>query len=90
MSESDPSDPFREASSSGSVAASGQLQLGVAGRGDLRWAVADVTGPLETVRQKLDMSPLATVALGRALSAAALLLRFSTKEPGRLVFEVVM
>ena len=68
---------------------SGELQLGVAGHGDLRWAVAEITGPLETIRRRLDMSPLATVALGRALSAAALLLRFSTKEPGRLIFEVL-
>ncbi len=85
--------PEPQASSAASAvdagAALGQLQLGVAGNGDLRWAVADVTGPLESIRLALDMSPLATVALGRSLSAAALLLRFSTKEPGRLVFEVL-
>lgn len=67
----------------------GKLQLGLAGRGDLRWAVADVTGPLEAMRRTLDLSPIAAVALGRALSAAVLLLRFTTKEPGRLVLEVL-
>ena len=67
----------------------GELQLGVAGRGDLRWAVADVTGPLEAIRQSLDLSPVAAVALGRALAAAVLVQRFSTKEPGLLVLEVL-
>ncbi len=67
----------------------GELRLGVAGRGDLRWAVADVTGPLEAIRRALDLSPIAAVALGRALAAAALVLRFTTKEPGRLVLEVL-
>lgn len=67
----------------------GELRLGVAGRGDLRWAVVDVTGPLEAIRRALDLSPIAAVALGRALAAAALVLRFTTKEPGRLVLEVL-
>ncbi len=67
----------------------GELQLGVAGRGDLRWAVADVTGPLEAIRGTFDLSPIAAVALGRALAAVALVHRFSTKEPGRLVLEVL-
>ncbi len=67
----------------------GELRLGVAAGGDLRWAVADVTGPLEAIRRALDLSPIAAVALGRALAAAALVLRFSTKEPGRLVLEVL-
>lgn len=68
---------------------SGELRLGVAGGGDLRWAVVDVTGPLEAIRRALDLSPIAAVALGRALAAAALVLRFTTKEPGRLVLEVL-
>lgn len=67
----------------------GELRLGVAGGGDLRWAVADVTGPLEAIRRALDLSPIAAVALGRTLAAAALVLRFTTKEPGRLVLEVL-
>ncbi len=67
----------------------GELRLGVAAAGDLRWAVADVAGPLEAIRDRLDLSPIAAVALGRALAAAVLVLRFSTKEPGRLVLEVL-
>ena len=67
----------------------GELQLGVASRGDLRWAVADVTAPLEAMRRRLDLSPIAAVALGRALAAAALVLRFASKEPSRLVLEVL-
>ncbi|MEM7354057.1 MAG: Hsp33 family molecular chaperone HslO [Acidobacteriota bacterium] len=70
-------------------ASRGALQLGVAGNGDLRWAVADVGGPTEAIRAGRDLSPIAAVALGRALSAAALLLRFTTKEPGQLVLEVM-
>ncbi len=67
----------------------GELQLGVAANGNLRWAVADVAGPLEAIRRRLDLSPIAAVALGRSLAAAALVLRFTTKEPGRLVLEVL-
>ncbi len=67
----------------------GSLQLGVACNGDLRWAVADVTGPLESIRRALDLSPVAAVALGRALTAAALVLRFTTKEPGQVLLEVL-
>ncbi len=67
----------------------GELQLGVAGNGDLRWAAVDVSGPVEEARRRLDLSPIAAVALGRALVAAALLLRFTTKEAGRLVVEVL-
>ena len=67
----------------------GELRLGVAGRGDLRWAVADIAGPLEAIRRAVDLSPIAAVALGRALAAAVLVLRFTTKEPSRLVLEVL-
>lgn len=66
----------------------GELRLGVAANGDLRWAVVDVAGPLEEVRQRLDLSPLAAVAMGRALASVALLFRFTTKSPGQLLFEV--
>ena len=67
----------------------GTLELGVAARGDLRWAAVDVSGPLEEARRRLDLSPLAAVALGRTLSAASLLLRFTTKNPGSLLVEVL-
>ncbi len=67
----------------------GRLRLGLAGKGDLRWAAADITRPMESLRRRLDPSPVAAIALGRALSAAALLLRFSTKYPGRLRVDVL-
>jgi len=61
----------------------------VAGCGDLRWAAVDLAAPLEDVRQRLDLSPVAATALGRSLTAAALLLRFTTKNPGSLLLEVL-
>ncbi len=67
----------------------GRLRLGVAGNGDLRWAVADITRPVESLRRRLDPSPVAAIALGRSMAAAALLLRFSTKYPGRLRVDVL-
>ncbi len=69
--------------------AGGVLQLGVAANGDLRWAAVDVAGPLEEARRRLDLSPIAAVALGRALAAAALILRFTTKNAGRIIFEIL-
>lgn len=66
----------------------GELRLGVAAKGDLRWAVVDLTGPTEDARQRLDLSPLAAVALGRCMAAASLVFRFTTKAPGRMHFDV--
>lgn len=66
----------------------GSLRLGLAS-GDLRWAAVDLSAPLEKLRRRLDTSPVATLAVGRAMAAATLLLRFSTKYPGRLRFEVL-
>jgi molecular chaperone Hsp33 len=71
------------------AALDGELQLGVAGNGDLRWAAVDVAGPLEEARYRLDLSPVSAVALGRALAAATLLLRFTAKAAGRLLVEVL-
>jgi molecular chaperone Hsp33 len=68
--------------------AAGTLQLGLAGGGALRWAVADVTGVVEEARGRLDLSPVAAAALGRSLAGAALLLRFAAKTPSRLVVEI--
>jgi molecular chaperone Hsp33 len=67
---------------------SGRLELGLAGGGSLRWAVANVTGLVEEARGRLDLSPIAAAALGRSLAGAALLLRLATKTPSRLVLEV--
>jgi molecular chaperone Hsp33 len=66
----------------------GLLQLGLAGDGALRWAVADVTRIVEEARGRLDLSPVAAAALGRCLAGAALLLRLATKTPSRLLLEI--
>lgn len=66
----------------------GELALGLTDEG-LRWAVVDVAGPVEELRLRLDLSPVAAVALGRVVSAAALLLRFTTKNTGRLTVEAL-
>lgn len=66
----------------------GRLELGLAAAGDLRWAVVELANVLEEARIRLDLSPVAAVALGRSLSAAALLLRFTAKVPSRLWLEV--
>jgi molecular chaperone Hsp33 len=50
---------------------------------------ADITLVLEEARRRLDLSPIAAVALGRSLSAAALIQRISLKMPARVVLEVV-
>ena len=68
--------------------AEGGLRLGLAGDGGLRWAVADLSAVIEAARGRLDLSPVAAAALGRCLTAAALLLRLATKTPTRLVVEV--
>src|SRR3954452_22198515 len=70
------------------ITAPGRLELGMAGGGALRWAVADVTDVVEEARERLDLSPVASAALGRCLAGAALLLRLSTKTPTRLVLEI--
>ncbi len=69
-------------------AKAGLLQLGVAGEGNLRWAVVDLGSPVEEMRRRLDLSPVAAVAAGRSLAAAALLLRFSVKTAGTLRLEI--
>lgn len=66
----------------------GTLSLGIAANGDFRWAAVDISVPLERVRRRLDLSPLAAVAIGRTMAAALLLFRFLTKDPGRLRLEI--
>jgi molecular chaperone Hsp33 len=66
----------------------GELQVGLAAGGELRWAVADLSVLLEEARSRLDLSPVAAVALGRCLSGAALLQRLSTQTSSRLVIEI--
>ncbi len=71
-----------------SGAAEGKLLVGRAAGGSLAWAAADVTVVVEEARRRLDFSPLATAACGRALAGAALLLRLTRKETDRLVLEI--
>ena len=66
----------------------GSLHLGTAGDGDLRWAVADMAPVVEEARRARDLSPLAAIGLGQLLTGAALLSRFISKEPLRIVLEV--
>lgn len=68
--------------------AQGRLELGLAGQGALRWAVVDLTAVVREARDRQDLGPVATAALGRSLAGAALLLRLATKRPSRLVLEI--
>jgi molecular chaperone Hsp33 len=70
------------------VAAQGTLELGMAGNGAFRWAVADITNVMEELRDRFDLWPVPAAALGRCLAGAALLQRMSTKSPSRLMLEV--
>ncbi|HEX6199236.1 MAG TPA: Hsp33 family molecular chaperone HslO [Thermoanaerobaculia bacterium] len=70
------------------VSAEGALEMGLAGGGWLRYGVADLGEVVEEARVRLDLSPIAAVALGRSMAAAALLLRLAEKTPSRLVLEV--
>jgi molecular chaperone Hsp33 len=70
------------------ITAQGTLELGMAGQGAFRWAVADITNVLEEVRERFDLWPVPAAALGRCLAGAALLQRLSTKSPSRLMLEV--
>jgi len=65
-----------------------RLGLGLAGGGYLRWAAVDLTEVVRDVRDRRDMGPVATAALGRCLGGAALLLRLAAKTPTRLSVEV--
>ncbi len=69
-------------------AQTGRLEVGLAGAGSLRWAAADITPALEEARLRLDLSPISAIALGRALTGAALLRRIFLKVPSRLLLEV--
>lgn len=70
------------------VSAKGSLETGLAGGGWLRYGVTDLGDVVEEARGRLDLSPIAAAALGRAMAAAPLILRLSLKNPSRLVLEV--
>jgi molecular chaperone Hsp33 len=67
---------------------SGVLEYGVAGEVALRWAAADLTAVVEEARRRHDLSPIAAVALGRAMAGAALLHRLSIRATRRLTLTV--
>lgn len=69
--------------------ATAPLVMGLAGDGFLRWALVDLGAVVEEARDRLDLSPIAAAALGRAEAAAILLLRLAVKNPSRLVLEIV-
>jgi molecular chaperone Hsp33 len=66
----------------------GVLEAGMAVGGELRWVSTDITVPLEFIRRRRDLSPVAAAALGRSLAGAAMLLRLASKTPQRLVLEI--
>jgi molecular chaperone Hsp33 len=72
----------------GAVAPEQRLQLGMAGQGALRWVATDVTEIVREVRDRLDLTPVAAAALGRAVAGASMLLRLATKTPSRLVLDI--
>ncbi len=70
------------------ILAEGRLQTGMAGDGSFRWAATDLSDMVDTMSRRLDLYPVAAAALGRALSASALLLRMVSKTPTRLILEI--
>ncbi len=66
----------------------GSLEYGIAGEVSLRWAAVDLTPVVEEARRRHDLSPIAAVALGRALAGATLLLRLSVRASRRLTLTV--
>ncbi|HEX4959910.1 MAG TPA: Hsp33 family molecular chaperone HslO [Thermoanaerobaculia bacterium] len=70
------------------TSAQGRLELGMAGDGAFRWAVVDLTDVVQEARDRRDLGPVSTAALGRCMAGAALLLSLATKTPSRLAVEV--
>ena len=60
----------------------------MAGGGAFRWAVVDLTEVVQEARDRHDLGPVSTAALGRCMAGAGLLLRLATKTPSRLAVEV--
>jgi molecular chaperone Hsp33 len=71
------------------LTATGPLEFGIAADGFVRWALVDLGAIVEEARERLDLSPIAAAALGRAEAAAVLLLRLAVKAPTRLLLEIV-
>src|SRR5262249_54398963 len=80
--------PEESALSNETPTAQGTYELGLAGGGAFRWAVADITAVVAEARARFDLWPVPAAALGRCLAGAALLQRLSTKTPSRLMLEI--
>ena len=70
------------------ILATGSLLLGTGGEGSLRWAITDLTPVLEVARNRLDLGPVSSAALGRTMAGSVLLLRMALKTPSRLLLEI--
>ena len=68
--------------------AQGKLELGLASFGAFRWVAVDITDVLAEARDRFDLWPVPTTALGHCLAGAALLQRLATKTPSRLMLEL--
>lgn len=66
----------------------GQLEVGLAAEGHLRWAAVDLTPVVEEARRRLDLGPVPAIAFGRCAAAATMLLRLAEKTPRRLEVDV--
>jgi molecular chaperone Hsp33 len=66
----------------------GRLHVGLAADKTLRWAAVDMTLVVEEARRRHDLSPVASVALGRAAAAAVLLQRLATKQTSRMTVDI--
>ena len=53
-----------------------------------RWFAVDVTDVTRSAQLRLNLSPVASVAFGRCVAAAAMLMRMSSKTPRRLILDV--
>jgi molecular chaperone Hsp33 len=65
----------------------GNLQLGLAGHGGLRWAMVELRDIVEAARVQRDLSPVAAAALGQMLAGTAMVLRMTSKQPTQLLIE---
>ncbi len=76
-------------SRSGEELAFGTLRAGLAARGDLRWAVAELGTMVEWLRLRRDLSPVAAAALGQLLAGTALMHHLQLKTPVRMIVELL-
>ena len=66
------------------IVAGPRVDSGLAADQQIFWAACDCGTVAEEARRRLDLGPLAAVALGRIMAGAAMLLRLSSKRTSRL------